>query len=164
MTFVIGLPTRAGRRTWRRTSDRPKKPMMMASSGTPSNSQEMPKVSRATPSSGSIPIWVRSSPKTTMSRPLRTEEPRRPAARQRLSTISEKYSGGPRRSASRLMATAVEARISVEKQPPMKEPMAEIASAGPARPCLASGWPSKVVTTVSDSPGTFMRMLVSVPP
>ena len=146
------------------TSESPKKPMMSASSGMPWKSQGMPKVSRATPSSGSMPTCVSSRPNTTIISPFSTDAPSSPAASERLRIISEKYSGGPSRSASRLIVTAVSASTSVEKQPPTNEPIAAIESAAPPRPCLASGWPSKVVTTVSDSPGTFMRTLVIVPP
>ena len=116
------------------------------------------------PRSGSGPTWVISRPNTTIISPFTTDLPSRPAARQRLSTISEKYSGGPSFRASRLIVAADSARIMVEKHPPMKDPIAAMASAGPPRPALAKGWPSNVVTTVSDSPGTFISTLVIVPP
>ncbi len=48
--------------------------------------------------------------------------------------------------------------------PAMKEPMAEMASASPARPCLVIWWPSTAVSTEEASPGTFSRMLVTDPP
>jgi len=52
----------------------------------------------------------------------------------------------------------------VAKVPAMKEPMAAAARAGPALPCLAISCPSRQVTTLEDSPGTFTRMEVVAPP
>ena len=43
-------------------------------------------------------------------------------------------------------------------QPAKNEPIAAIASAGPARPCFAIWWPSSVVTTEDDSPGMLTRI------
>ena len=48
--------------------------------------------------------------------------------------------------------------------PATKDPTAQSTRAGPARPCWASGYPSKVLATVEDSPGVFMRTEVMVPP
>ena len=44
------------------------------------------------------------------------------------------------------------------------EPMAAVARAGPARPCLAIMLPSIAVTMVADSPGVFSRIDVVDPP
>ena len=52
----------------------------------------------------------------------------------------------------------------VATQPAMKEPMAAMPSATPARPCLAIWWPSSVVTTEVASPGMLTRMAVVEPP
>ncbi len=46
----------------------------------------------------------------------------------------------------------------------MKEPSAEMPSAGPARPCLAIWWPSIQVTTEAASPGMLTRIEVVEPP
>jgi len=46
----------------------------------------------------------------------------------------------------------------------MNEEMAEIPSAGPARPCRAIWYPSRHVTTEAASPGMFNRMDVEEPP
>ena len=48
--------------------------------------------------------------------------------------------------------------------PAMKEPMAAVASAGPARPLRAISWPSMAVTAADDSPGRLMRIAVVDPP
>ena len=48
--------------------------------------------------------------------------------------------------------------------PATKEPIAAVASACAARPCLAMRLPSMAVTTEEDSPGVFSRMEVVDPP
>jgi len=53
---------------------------------------------------------------------------------------------------------------SVAMQPAMKEPIAAMPSAGPARPRRAIWWPSSVVTTEDDSPGMLTRIAVVEPP
>ena len=58
-------------------------------------------------------------------------------AKTRPSTISEKYSAGPNRSAAAVKGFPSAATRTVEKQPAMTEPIAAIASAGPARPWRA---------------------------
>ena len=48
--------------------------------------------------------------------------------------------------------------------PATNEPMADVASAGPARPRLAIMLPSIAVTMVADSPGVLSRIEVVEPP
>jgi hypothetical protein len=48
--------------------------------------------------------------------------------------------------------------------PATKEPMAAVASAGPARPALAMRLPSSAVAMEADSPGVLSRMVVVEPP
>ena len=64
----------------------------------------------------------------------------------------------------RVSGAASAAMTSVATQPAMKEPMAAMPSATPARPCLAIWWPSSVVTTDVASPGMLTRMAVVEPP
>ena len=47
---------------------------------------------------------------------------------------------------------------------PMKDDLSAAVSASPARPCLASGWPSKVVATDHGSPGMLKRIALMAPP
>ena len=54
----------------------------------------------------------------------------------RPSTIIEKYSAAPNSNASSASGGPNSAISSVPTQPAKNEPMAAIASAGPARPCL----------------------------
>ena len=52
-------------------------------------------------------------------------------------TMSAKYSGAPKFSATAASGGAAMATRRVETEPAKKEPRAAIASAGPARPCRA---------------------------
>ena len=85
-------------------------------------------------------------------------------ANTRPSTISEKYSAGPNFKASTVSGAPSAATSTVETQPAKNEPMAAMASAGPARPCRAIWWPSSVVTTDDASPGMFTKIDVVDPP
>ena len=58
-------------------------------------------------------------------------------AKIRPSTISEKYSAGPKANASLVSGAPSTAMSTVATQPAKNDPIAAIASAGPARPCLA---------------------------
>ena len=64
------------------------------------------------------------------------------------------------------MAIGAPTKVSMTtaKVPAMNEPIAAMASAGPARPCIAILWPSMVVITEADSPGMFTRIEVVEPP
>ena len=78
--------------------------------------------------------------------------------------ISEKYSAGPKLSATSVRGGANAASTRVPTQPAKNEPRPAAASAGPARPFFAIWWPSITVTTDDDSPGRFTRMAVVEPP
>jgi hypothetical protein len=79
-------------------------------------------------------------------------------------TTSEKYSAGPNSSARRASGMANRARTIVPTVPAKNEPMAAVASAGPARPRLAISCPSIAVTAADDSPGRLIRIAVVDPP
>ena len=82
----------------------------------------------------------------------------------RPSTIRAAYSGGPNTMATLASFGATSISATSAKVPAMKEPKAEMPSAGPARPCLAIWWPSMQVTTEAASPGMLTRMEVVEPP
>ncbi len=82
----------------------------------------------------------------------------------RPSTIRLKYSAGPKAMATLASFGATSISATSEKVPAMKEPKAEMPSAGPARPCLAIWWPSMQVTTEAASPGMLTRIEVVEPP
>ncbi len=79
-------------------------------------------------------------------------------------TISEKYSGEPNLSATDASGGPTSAISRVPTQPAKNEPIAAIASAGPALPCWAIGWPSSSVTTEDPSPGRLTSIAVVEPP
>ena len=83
---------------------------------------------------------------------------------QKASTISRKYSGGPRRTACSATTGAKKVTTTVAMEPATKEPMAAVASAAPARPCLAILLPSIAVTIEPASPGVLSRIAVVEPP
>ena len=83
---------------------------------------------------------------------------------QKASTISRKYSGGPSLTAWVAISGARKVTPSVAMVPATKLPMAAVARAAPARPCLAILLPSSAVTIEPASPGVFSRMLVVLPP
>ena len=80
------------------------------------------------------------------------------------STISMKYSGGPSRTANSATRGANRVTTTVASVPATNEPMAEVASAAPARPLLAMRLPSMAVTMLAVSPGVLSRMEVVEPP
>ena len=85
-------------------------------------------------------------------------------AKAKPSTISEKYSAGPKSSASLVSGTPSAATTTVETVPATNETIAAMPSATPARPWRAIWCPSSVVTTLVASPGTLMRIAVVDPP
>ena len=74
-------------------------------------------------------------------------------------TISTKYSAGPKSIASLDSRGANRISKKIDRTPPENEATALIASACPARPCLASGLPSIQVTAADEVPGTLSRIL-----
>ncbi len=96
--------------------------------------------------------------------PRTAEEPSTADTMTKDSTISEKYSAGPKASAKRTTTGARKATPSVPMVPATNEPSAEVASAAPARPLRAMRLPSSAVTMVAVSPGVLSRMEVVEPP
>ena len=79
-------------------------------------------------------------------------------------TISAKYSVGPNLSATSTTSGASSVSRMVAIVPATKEPIAAVASAGPARPRLAILLPSSAVAIEADSPGVLSRIVVVEPP
>jgi hypothetical protein len=115
----------------------PNMPIATTTKPMPSESSGMPKVKRSTPEFTSVPMRPSSSPNTTMAIALMSEPCASTVAATRPSTISEKYSDGPNFSATSASGGAATAMISVATVPAKNEPMAAVASAGPARPWRA---------------------------
>ena len=79
-------------------------------------------------------------------------------------TISAKYSVGPNLSATSTTIGASSVSSIVAIVPATNEPIAAVASAGPARPRLAILLPSSAVAIDADSPGVLSRIVVVEPP
>ena len=148
----------------RRISPKPNMPMPTTTKPMPSDSSGMPQVMRSAPVSRSEPIIDSSRPVRIMVSALSTEPLASTTAKIRPRHISEKYSAGPNSSARLVSGAPSAATSTVATQPAKNEPMAAMASAGPARPCLAISWPSRQVTTDDDSPGMLTRIDVVEPP
>src|ERR1051325_3535017 len=110
----------------------PNIPIATTTKPMPSESSGMPKVKRSTPELTSVPTRPSSRPNTTMAIALTSEPRASTVAAIRPNTISEKYSDGPNFSATSASGGAATAMIRVATQPAKNEPIAAIASAGPA--------------------------------
>lgn len=84
-----------------------------------------------------MPTVARNSPTRVVKTPFRGDSDARVPTIVRASRISEKYSAGVNFSPSLEMGTANNMMPTVASVPAKKEPMAEVASAALARPCLA---------------------------
>ncbi|MHC2890938.1 hypothetical protein ACVIU4_002092 [Bradyrhizobium barranii subsp. barranii] len=145
-------------------SAKPNTPIATVAKPRPSASSGMLKAMREAPVSMSEPTIESSRPNTIIAIAFSTEPLASTTAKIRPSTISEKYSAGPNASASFVSGAPRTAIKTVATQPAKNEPIAAIASAGPARPCLAIWWPSMAVTTDVASPGMLTRIDVVEPP
>ena len=145
-------------------SAKPNTPIATVAKPRPSASSGMLNAMREAPVSMSEPTIDSSSPNTIIAIAFSTEPLASTTAKIRPSTISEKYSAGPNASASFVKGAPRMAISTVATQPAKNEPIAAIASAGPARPCLAIWKPSRVVTTDVASPGMLTRIEVVEPP
>ena len=94
-------------------------------------------VKRATPALGSSPTVPMSIPRIPIASPFRRLLPASLVRVLRPSSISAKYSGGPKERANRTMGPAINISPSTDAVPAMKDPKADIPSATPARPCRA---------------------------
>ena len=95
------------------------------------------KLKRWTPLLTSVPTMPSSRPSTTMAIDFIMSPCANTAAATRPISMSAKYSGAPNFSATSASGGPNSAINSVPTVPAKNEPMAAIASAGPARPCCA---------------------------
>ena len=145
-------------------SAKPNTPIATVAKPSPSASSGMLKAMREAPVSISEPTIDKRMPNTIIAIAFNTLPFASTTAKIRPRIISEKYSAGPKASASLVRGAPSTAISTVAAQPAMNEPIAAMASAGPARPCLAIWKPSSVVTTEVASPGIFTRIDVVEPP
>ena len=147
-----------------RTSEMPNMPMMIATISNPLVMLVNPRVNRSLPLTMSIPTVEMNSPNATINRAFNMEPPTMNIVTTNPRVITPKYSGGPNFSAAATRMGEKKFRPSVLNVPAMKEPMAAIPRAAPARPCFAIWWPSRQVTTDAASPGMLTSMEVVEPP
>ena len=116
------------------------------------------------------PVWLSMptspivKPRKRLTRPRSVDSPSTADTVVNASTISAKYSGGPNFKPSSTTSGERKVRPTVAMVPAKNEPMALVASAGPARPRLAIWLPSIAVTMVALSPGVLRRIDVVEPP
>ena len=130
----------------------------------PSISSGTPKAKRICPVWSSMPTSPSSRPRNSIVRPRTVEDPSTAATVTKANTISAKYSVGPNCRANSTTTGASSVSRIVASVPATKEPIAAVASAGPARPRLAILLPSSAVAIEADSPGVFSRIVVVEPP
>jgi hypothetical protein len=111
-----------------------------------------------------MPTMPSNSPTKRLVKPRAVELPMTAETVVKANTIKAKYSAGPNFSATSITSGASKVTKSVAMVPATKEPMAEVARAGPARPFLAMRLPSRAVAMEADSPGVLRRIVVVEPP
>ncbi len=111
-----------------------------------------------------MPTQASIRPISTATAVLMGLSPAMPARQTIAKTISMKYSAGPKETAHLASSGAKMVTPMVAIRPPINELQAEMDSAMPPLPCLASGWPSRVVITAEASPGMFSKMEEMRPP
>ena len=130
----------------------------------PSISSGTPNAKRICPVWSSMPTSPSSSPRKSIDSPRTVELPSTAATVTNANTINAKYSGGPNFSATSTTSGARIVSRNTEIVPATNDPMALVASAGPARPRLAILLPSSAVAMDADSPGVLSRIVVVEPP
>ena len=109
---------------------------------------------------GSSPIVASQSPKPVDARPRTKLPPAKLESAENAKTIRAKYSAGPKRIAQVASIGANRTNARIETVPPTNEAIADIARAGPPRPCFVMACPSIAVTTAEAVPGTLSRIVL----
>ena len=123
----------------RATSASAKMPTTTTRKLTPCCRSTIPMVKRDRPLCRSRPTQEIARPSEVDSRPFASESPVRALTVLNAKIISAKYSVGPKRRASWATGAAMKVNAVTPSVPAMKELIAAIDSAAPARPCRASG-------------------------
>src|SRR5688572_24322138 len=116
------------------TSARPNRPITTASRSMPPPRLTEPKAKRSLPFTTSRPTAAARKPSATMSTPFTADPVIMKSVHTRPSTISAKFSGGPKRIAAAAMSGAKNVITTTPTVPAMNEPIAAMPSAAPARP------------------------------
>ena len=107
-----------------------------------------------------MPTAARKSPTPTAIKALGRLRPATPANAAKAKSMSAKYSAGPKRMAHVANNGANSTSPKMDRVPPTKDAIADIARAGPARPFFVISYPSMAVTTADAVPGTLSRMVL----
>ena len=113
---------------------RPNIPMATVTNPMPSARCGRSNVKRWAPDVTSVPTSPSRRPRTTIPTACKSDPCARTTEATRPSTISEKYSAGPNRSATAASGGPNAAIRNVATVPAKKDPIAAVASAAPARP------------------------------
>ena len=124
----------------------------------------MPRPKRTCPDSASVPMSPMNKPRKSAAKPRNADWPSTAETVVNASSISANLSAGPNVSPHSATAGANSDTMTVAMVPATNEPIAAVASAGPARPFLAIMLPSSVVAIDADSPGELSRIDVVEPP
>ncbi|MCY1543571.1 hypothetical protein D9M68_793960 [compost metagenome] len=115
----------------------PKMPMEITTKSIPSASCGRPKVKRSSPELTSTPISPSNRPSRVIASALSRSPWASTTAATRPSSISEKYSAGPKRNANSESGVAAAATSRIARLPATNEPIAAMPSAAPALPWRA---------------------------
>ena len=124
----------------------------------------MPSANRTCPDIASVPIRPMNRPMKRLAKPRSADEPSSAAIVVNASMISANFSAGPNESPHSAIGGASRVTSTVAIDPATNEPIAAVASAGPARPRFAIALPSSEVAIDADSPGLLSRIDVVDPP
>src|SRR5690606_11918181 len=98
------------------------------------------------------------SPSTRLESPATTESATIDEVAMKAKSASATYSAGPKLVENSARAGARKTTARDDTKPPMKAPIAAVASAWGALPDLAIACPSRVEAMADDEPGVFMRI------
>ena len=159
-TMTMASGSRRRREATRKTSPRASTATVTVTSEIPSNSSGTPAVKRSVPVTESMPTTAIASPSTSEASPLRTESDTTEDVATKAKRASAKYSAGPKIVDSAARPGARKTTRAEEIMPPVKAPIAAVASACGARPDLAILCPSNVEAIADPWPGVFMRIAI----
>ena len=114
-----------------------KRPIATTAKSNPPRRSAFPNAKRGVPLIESMPTVPRASPNAAATRPFMIERPARRVSVVRPRIMSAVFSSGPKPRANAVSGGASSMRPSTARVPAMKEAIAAIASAGPARPLRA---------------------------
>ena len=106
----------------------------------------------------SMPTSARATPMKRAPRPRTTDSETTEEIARKAKTARAKYSAGPKEVAIVTSTGEKNTTTVVEMRPPMKAPIAAVASATAALPWRAMRCPSKVEAIAEDCPGVFSRI------